>query len=164
MNLSESYINKMKKLAGIHMLNEVINIDTKVVDSNGKPLLMYHGGSYTGGEFKGGWFTSEKADARYYAKQNHGIVTKAYLIIKNPLYAGHIKELNIKISKDILTSAKKRNISNAVVVKDGIIEFIETNAANLIAQDIGRDGVIDIESGQILDAIVFSHNQIIINK
>ncbi len=139
------------------------NIDTKVVDKNGNPLLMYHGGSYTGGEFKGaGWFTTSKADAKYYAKQNDGIVTKAFLIINNPLYTGHINHLNIKITDDILLSAKKRNIEHSVIIKNGIIEFIESNNGVLIAKDIGRDGVIAIEEQEILDVVIFYNNQIVI--
>jgi hypothetical protein len=49
------------------------NIKTKVVDENGKPLIMYHGGSHTSGEFKGvGWFTTSKEDAEYLLKKaNH---------------------------------------------------------------------------------------------
>lgn len=33
------------------------SLETKVIDENGDPLLMYHGGSFTSGEFRGaGWF------------------------------------------------------------------------------------------------------------
>jgi hypothetical protein len=50
-------------------------LETKVVDEFGKPLLMYHVGSYTSGEFRGaGWFTSSKKDATYYAKLNRMLV------------------------------------------------------------------------------------------
>ena len=143
-------------------LNEGVNIDTKV-QKNGKPLVMYHGGSFSGGEFRGaGWFTVEKADAKYYAKQNNGFITKAYLIIKNPLYTGDVKHLNIPISEDIILSAKKRNILNTVVVENEIIQFIETNSGVLIAQDIGRDGVIDIHDGDIIDAVIFDNKQIVV--
>jgi hypothetical protein len=144
------------------LLNEMTAIDTKVT-KNGKPLLMYHGGSFhSGDEFTGrGWFTSNKADAKYYATQNNGNITKAFLIVKNPLYTGHIDHLNIKITKEILLSAKKRRIENSVIVKNGIIEFIEANAGVLIAIDIGRDGVIDIEDKAIIDVVIFSNSQIV---
>jgi hypothetical protein len=136
-------------------------MDTKVIDDEGNPLVMYHGGSYSGGEFKGdGWFTTSKVDATYYAKQNDGIVTKAYLIIKNPLYTGHIKHLNIKPTQDMIKSAKKRNLT--IKIEDGYISFIEANGGVLIARDIGRDGVIDIHQGEILDAVIFNNNQIIL--
>jgi tRNA U34 2-thiouridine synthase MnmA/TrmU len=137
------------------------NIKTKVVDENGKPLVMYHGGSYTGGEFKGaGWFTTSKKDAKYYAKQNDGIVTKAYLIVNNPLYTGHIKHLNIVPTKEMLESAKKRKLN--IKIEDGVISFIEANGGILIARDIGRDGVIDLVDGQILDVVIFDNDQIVL--
>ena len=153
-------IDKVKNFK--EFINEGLNIDTKV-QKNGKPLIMYHGGSFSGGEFKGyGWFTISKKDAKYYAEQSDGNLTKAYLIIKNPLYTGDIKHLNIPISKDILLSAKKRNILNSVVVENGIIQFIEANNGLLIAEDIGRDGVIDLHGGEIIDAIIFDSNQIVV--
>ena len=136
-------------------------IDTKVVDDEGNPLVMYHGGSYSGGEFRGaGWFTTSKDDAKYYAEQNDGILTKAYLIVKNPLYTGHVKHLNIKPTKDMIKSVKKRNLN--IKIEDGIISFIEANGGVLIARDIGRDGVIDIYNGEILDVVIFNNNQIIL--
>jgi hypothetical protein len=148
--LYENFINENKPI-----------IDTKVVDKNGKPLIMYHGGSWSGsGEFRGaGWFTTSKIDAKYYAKQNDGIVTKAYLIVKNPLYTGDIKHLGIKPTKDILNSIKKRNIH--LNIENGIINFIEANNGVLIAQDIGKDGIIDLVDGEILDVVVFDSNQIV---
>jgi len=140
---------------------EQLNINTKIVDKNGKPLVMYHGGSYTSGEFRGaGWFTTSKVDATYYAKQNDGRVTKAYLIVKNPLYTGDIKHLNIKPTEDIINSTKKRNMN--LTIENGVIKFIEANNGVLIAQDIGRDGIIDLVDGEILDVVVFDNNQIVL--
>jgi hypothetical protein len=138
-----------------------LNINTKVVDKNGKPLIMYHGGSYSGGEFKGaGWFTTSKVDAKYYAKQNNGILTKAYLIVKNPLYTGNIKHLNIEPTEEMLKSAKKRKIN--IKIEDGVISFIEANNGVLIARDIGRDGIIDLVDGEILDVVIFDNSQIVL--
>jgi hypothetical protein len=115
---------------------------------NGKPLIMHHGGSFSASkpsgvgiskpfnEFKGvGWFTSSKADARYYAKQSGGYnLTSVYLKIENPLYSGK--------------------------QEDG--SYIETNDAVLLARrSNGKyDGVIDVENSNILDAIVWNSNQI----
>lgn len=135
---------------------------SKVVDALGNPILMYHGGSYSSGEFKGnGWFTISKKDASYYAKQNYGNVTSAYLIIKNPLYSGDIGHLGFKMTKEIEDSCKKRNLFNAVKVEDGIIKHIETNGAVIIARDVLCDGVIDLYNEQILDAIIFNSSQIL---
>lgn len=135
------------------------NLNTKVVDGEGKPLVMYHGGSYSDGEFRGeGWFTTSKSDAKYYAKQNDGVVTSAYLIVNDPLYTGYIKDLNIKLTKDIVDSITKRNIK--LSVENGIITYIEANDGVLIAKDLGKDGVIDLDGGEILDVVVFSGKQI----
>lgn len=144
-------------------INEELTVETKVVDSFGKPLNMYHGGSYTGGEFKGiAWFTSSKGDAKYYAKQNGGIVTKAYIIIRNPLYTGDVSNMNIKLTDDINRSIKNRNLTGVKVDKNGYIEFIEANDGVLIAQDIGSDGIIDLHNGEILDCVVFKNDQIVV--
>ena len=154
------YVTKME----YSNLNESIDFSNDgVILKNGKPVVFYHGGSYTGGEFKGmAWFTTSKADAKYYAEQNGGHVTKANLIVKNPFYSGDIKHLNIKLTDDILNSAKNRNILNAIKFnEDKTLEFIETNGATLIASDIGKDGVIDLYKGEIVDVVVFSNEQIL---
>lgn len=136
--------------------------NSKVVDINNKPLLMYHGGSYNGSNAKGDmWFTTSKEDANYYAKQSDGFITRAYLKVESPLYSGDIKHLNIKITPNILKSCDKRNITIETDNK-GIIQYIETNNATLIAKDIGCDGVIDLHDGEILDVVVFNNDQILL--
>ncbi len=60
----------------------------------------------------------------------------------------------------MIKSAKKRNLT--IKIEDGYISFIEANAGVLIALDIGKDGVIDIHQGEILDAVIFNNNQIIL--
>ena len=104
---------------------------SKVIDENGEPLIVHHGGSYTKGEFKGvGWFARDKSGAKYYAKQNNGVVISVFLSIKKPYYAGQV-------------SAK---------------EYRETNNAVLFAQKNKEyDGVIDKD---IMDCIVWKSNQI----
>lgn len=60
---------------------------SKVVDFKGKPLIVYHGGSYpsAGREFKGDtWFTIHVRDAYQYAKRDGSNVTSAYLSVQNP--------------------------------------------------------------------------------
>jgi hypothetical protein len=141
--------------------NDKTNIDTKVTDENGNPLIMYHGGSYNGDDFRGAaWFTTSKKDASYYAKQIDGFITKAYLIVKNPLYVGDVKHLKIKPSKDILDSVKRRGLN--IITEDGVISFIEPNDGVIIAQDINRDGVIDLYKYNIVDVVVFNDSQIIV--
>ena len=60
----------------------------------------------------------------------------------------------------MLSSTKKRKLN--LSIEDGVISFIEANNGVLIAQDIGCDGVIDLHDGEILDAVVFNNNQIIV--
>jgi hypothetical protein len=153
--------NLINKTIREYLSENRLNMETKVVDGNNKPLMMYHGGSYSYGEFKGaGWFTTSKEDAEYYAEQNGGDVTEAYLIVKNPLYVGDITHLNMKLTEDILKSLNKRGID--VDVEGDVITFIEANNGVLIAQDIGCDGVIDLYNGKISDVVIFSNNQIIL--
>lgn len=128
---------------------------------------MYHGGGYSSGEFIGdGWFTTSKADAKYYARQSGGAVTAAYIDIQNPLYAGHIDTTKFKIvpDKKFWKSVKKRQLEPFVEMDGEYVSYIETNGAVLIAKDCGYDGVIDIENGKIVDAVIFKSDQIIIKK
>lgn len=108
---------------------------SQIVDKNGDPLVMYHGGGFNGkGEFKGwGWFTSSKYDANHYSKTSGGgNLTAAFLNVRKPFYSG-----------------RQGN------------EFYETNAAVQIAIKKGNDGVIDMmDKVNILDTVVFNSNQI----
>ena len=110
---------------------------------------MYHGGSYSGvGEMKGTiWFTKYKSDAKYYAKQIGGHLTKAKLNYQNPL-----NTRNFEVTECMIKSSKERNLN-----VDFTSSFIETNAATLIAQDCGYDAVIDGDNG---DVVVFSFDNI----
>jgi len=140
--------------------------DTKVSD-NGKPILMYHGGGYSGGDaFRGdGWFTVSKTDGKYYARQSGGSLTAAYLDIKNPLYAGYVKSFKVVPDNKFLKSLKSRKIEHSVQLEDGYISYIEPNSAVLIAKDIGRDGVIVLEEdGSISDSVIFNSSQVVLKK
>lgn len=143
--------------------NKNININTLVVDANNKPLIMYHGGASFANDTYNGitWFTSSKADAKDYAKKNYGVLSKAYLVIVNPLYTGDIKHLNLKPTKEFLKHIKKRNLSSSVIVENNIISFIEANSGVILARDMGNDGIIDISEGSIVDVVVFKKEQII---
>jgi len=143
------YLSGMKLLP----LFEGMSLDTKVADAKGRPLTMYHGGSWTGsGDFKGiGWFTRSRADARHYAR-NGGTITPVYLIIKKPFYSGDVGHLKLS-AKDFPPGMPHKN---------GFVQFIETNWAVHHAKDNGYDGVINLTGGEILDAIVWNPHQIIV--
>jgi hypothetical protein len=58
--------------------------NSKVVDENGEPLIVYHGTDKVFDEFRGhGYFAPERGYAEDYV--DGGIVVEAYLSIKNPL-------------------------------------------------------------------------------
>lgn len=69
--------------------------DSKVIDSNGEPLIVYHGTIKVFNEFnttdfgallgKGSYFTASESEARQYSGQGTRIVP-AYLSIENPYY------------------------------------------------------------------------------
>ena len=126
---------------------------------------MYHGGSWSGtDDFMGdAWFTSDRSGAAHYAKQIGGNIKRAYLIVKNPLYSGDLKNMKIKMTPSIAKKLKVRNNTNSITIgNDGYIKYLETNAAVLLAKDLGFDGVIDIENNKILDVVVFSPRQIVL--
>jgi hypothetical protein len=108
---------------------------SKVLDENGEPLVVYHGGSFNGsGEFGGvGWFTAHKDDAKYYSRQSGGHLIKVFLSIKKPYYAGQVGK-----------------------------KYVETNNAVIVASRGDKfDGVIDRQKGsEIIDAVVWRSNNI----
>jgi hypothetical protein len=133
--------------------------NSKVVDNRGKLIKVYHGGSYSSGEFLGtAWFTTTKADARYYAEQIDGTLTTAYLNIENPLYTNNS---NITIDENVEQVFKNRGLEYYLEnSKDGVINNIEPNTAVIIAKDLGYDGVIDTYNDKIIDCVVWNSSQI----
>ena len=75
--------------------------DSKVVDENGAPLVVYHGGSFSGSGVPATplWSTQSEADAQGYANQLGGDVFKAYLNIKNPRVVEVGEEANSLLAK-----------------------------------------------------------------
>ncbi len=135
--------------------------DTKVIDDNGNPILMYHGGGYCNknDDMVGTiWFTTCEEDARYYADQSGGCVTMALLNITNPLYAGHVDHLNMEDTPQLIEIRSRRDAS--MIIEDGIIKYIEPNGASIIAEDLGYDGVIVLHDGKLGDCIVWSSDNI----
>ena len=63
--------------------------NSKVVDADGKPLVVYHGTSWRGWEFdqsKAAWFSEKEDYAEEMAAQRKGDrIIKAYLSIQNPM-------------------------------------------------------------------------------
>ena len=63
--------------------------DSKVVDQNGEPLVVYHGTAWQGWEFEPGkeaWFSEKQDYAEEMAAQRGGNrIIEVYLAIKNPM-------------------------------------------------------------------------------
>ena len=107
--------------------------DSKVVDENGKALVVYHGTNWDGWEFdtENGAFFSEKEDyAEEMAAQRGGSRTvKAYLSIKNPLVVkvpGN-KMADPEFEARIIAEAKSKG-------HDGV--KLETDTNNEIEKDV----------------------------
>lgn len=67
--------------------------DSKAVDDQGRPLVVYHGSSepleiiQPGYDEPGAWFTTSRQTAGSYAKGERGTVHSVYLSVKKPLIA-----------------------------------------------------------------------------
>lgn len=60
--------------------------DSKVVDENGEPLVVYHGTTRKFDEFKiPAYFVSNRRDAEYFSASRKPTVVDAYLSIENPV-------------------------------------------------------------------------------
>lgn len=142
--------------------------DSKVVDENGKPLVVYHGTSSDINEFKketigkntnlafgeGFYFTSIPENANYYATEINGYkggnVMPVYLSIKSPLEVTGIKHFRTIIKKE------KERLSTTVVARDRLL--LKTNTDLL--KELGYDGVIFRSNKKINEAVAFTATQI----
>ena len=114
--------------------------DSKVVDENGKPLVVYHGSGKlfdtfdTKSGFLGSWFTNKKTNADNIAKgivfDNENQYTyPVYLNIKNPkIYdmaedIGGVKDTHFQLSNEINKFSNTEEFKNSLIKQgyDGII-------------------------------------------
>lgn len=138
--------------------------DSKVVDADGKPLVVYHGtgadfetfdNSKTGSNDRGLWgrghyLTSSSETANSYAlREGEGArVIPAYVSIKNPLV--------LNTGKDLIT-----RLPDGTNTKDLVGPNLDGAKIKEIAISGGHDGVIQIKpDGSIGDIVAFSPSQI----
>lgn len=138
--------------------------DSKVVDADGKPMVMYHGtakdfdafdNSKTGANDMGLWgrghyFASTPTSANSYAlRQGDGArVIQAYVSIQNPLV--------LRIGDDLVT-----RLRDGTNTRDLIGQNLDGSKIKAIAMDGGHDGVIQIKpNGSIGDVVAFRPAQI----
>jgi hypothetical protein len=129
---------------------------SKVVDDNGKPLLLYHGTpSFEGYEFKpfenknragnidGYYFTSRVDDANDYAGLEEGAeVIPAYLSIKNPYVPGEspvTKAMRDQYFKEMVAANKHMSDERAKEYAQSKMYYLDKNGIPLI-NAIGSDG------------------------
>ena len=130
--------------------------NSKVVDDNGKPLLMYHGTpSFEGYVFKpfetknragnidGYYFTSSVDDANDYAGLEEGAeVIPAYLSIKNPYVPGEspvTKAMRDQYFKEMVAANKHMSDERAKEYAQSKMYYLDRNGIPLI-NAIGNDG------------------------
>ena len=153
---------------------------SKIVDEDGKPLVVYHATPYDFTDFdinhsgknhgntfgKGFYFSPLEEYAKYFSKDvnagdegrktaNGNNIIKAYLSIKNPLIVNSQREYNDTISKEV----------NRKSIKDGRYnryeaEKIFSKSNEKILMEMGYDGIIVKLSNKIYEIVCFSTNQI----
>lgn len=152
--------------------------DSKVVDANGEPLLVYHGTSAifdvfdigrlsSRNEGPGFYFTTSEDVARGYVNRTSGDgrLIKAYLSIKNPM-AYDAAPFSPRTLRDLVKRiAEIENDAEGGDIRDGFLaNFGDTytngidgaarEAANLIAQD---DSAVDQISGIVGSGVSAEH-------
>ncbi len=138
--------------------------DSKVVDAQGKPLVMYHGttadfdafdNSKTGANDRGLWgrghyFASSPTSANSYAlRQGDGArVIPAYISIQNPLV--------LRTGSDLVT-----RLPDGTNTRELIGTNLDGAKIKAVALDGGHDGVVQIKpDGSIGDVVAFEPAQI----
>ncbi len=129
--------------------------DSKVVDENGNPLVVYHGGtvgnvfdaaySGTGSGREGGFFfTPDIRQARDYA--GSADVKAVYLSIQNPLYT------DTQLDPDEVAQAKADGYDGYWLIEDGLVEESEIVAfyPNQIKSATDNRGTFDSSDHSIL--------------
>lgn len=150
--------------------------DSKVVDENGEPLVVYHGTSKSFTQFspdhdvsaftglpsgnKGMYFTKKSSLANQYAQDGSGLVYPVYLRIKHP-YVISEKSVLSRLERvgsvfTGITSKGRRNLSRTVKSRAKESFFITEDFKNELLQK-GYDGIINNVHSEI---VVFFPNQI----
>ena len=119
---------------------------SKVVDADGKPLVVYHGGNLPStiesGPSRGGlpgevaYFTSSEFHAGEYSRQDQGKVEKFYLNISNPAY-GHTR-LSRQAVELLLPSVDIESYGGW----DEFVKFVDGTHGNTSASLNAGDGVL----------------------
>lgn len=95
--------------------------DSKAVDAEGKPLVVYHGSPVAGLDSispgtrePGAWFTRDKKYANDYAKGPEGEIYEVYLSVKNPMVVTFDGHMRPQVDGEILLDRYEEPIDNNV--------------------------------------------------
>lgn len=143
-------------------------VPSTLKDESGNPLVVYHGtkgdfndfenytiGKNYGQRFGNGfYFSEEKSDADFYAKESKGVgnerVISATLDMKNPLIVNSVPEYRQAVEREI----KKRSINKVEADK------LLSKDYNDILKDAGYDGVVYMFNGKKKEIVAFDKAQI----
>jgi ADP-Ribosyltransferase in polyvalent proteins/Zeta toxin len=134
--------------------------DSKVVDTEGKPLVVYHGTTYTGPDGSGldqfkentGWFTAYPSEANTYGGLNGqgANIVPAFLSIKNPRILDQRTATNGSVRDAV--DALQGNEDGVLVMEDGKIRWAIVASPNQIKSATGNNGRFDPNNPNILHA------------
>jgi ADP-Ribosyltransferase in polyvalent proteins len=134
--------------------------DSKVVDAEGKPLVVYHGTTYTGPDGSGldqfkentGWFTAYPSEANTYGGLNGqgANIVPAFLSIKNPRILDQRAATNGSVRDAV--EALQGDEDGVLVMEDGKIRWAIVASPNQIKSAIGNNGQFDPNDPNILHA------------
>jgi GNAT superfamily N-acetyltransferase len=155
--------------------------NSKIVDENGEPLVVYHGGfdvlnsrngtfrkSKTGSLGSGIYFTPDRSAAEYYMAHRggyeaveNGVITEAYLSVQNPLVVRPTHEEDPTVEALVLLGESRDRAYDKV---EKIRERFGDMGATLpnAARAAGYDGIIRIgwRDGKVAEIVVFEPWQV----
>jgi hypothetical protein len=155
--------------------------NSKIVDENGEPLVVYHGGfdvlnsrngtfrkSKTGSLGSGIYFTPDRSAAEYYMAHRggyeaveNGVITEAYLSVQNPLVVRptHAEDPTVE-ALVLLGESRDRAYDKVEKIRERFGDMGATlpNAARAA----GYDGIIRIgwRDGKVAEIVVFEPWQV----
>jgi serine/threonine protein phosphatase PrpC len=146
--------------------------DSKVVDSNGEPLVVYHGTekkftAFRKGSAKGWgdgiYFTDNKTNASEFGEN----VMDSYLSIKNPIDGDKIGQYEQEVTAHPLWKKEETRLQEKYSDEEYELDYNELISEDFelvgkILEDLGYDGVISNNSNSIKgkEIVVFSPTQI----
>jgi hypothetical protein len=155
--------------------------NSKIVDENGEPLVVYHGGfdvlnsrngtfrkSKTGSLGSGIYFTPDRSAAEYYMAPRggyeaveNGVITEAYLSVQNPLVVRPTHDEDPTVEALVLLGESRDRAYDKV---EKIRERFGDMGATLpnAARAAGYDGIIRIgwRDGKVAEIVVFEPWQV----